>query len=66
MATFLIKSLGPDLLKKQIAVYAFKNQCHWFKKHKKVEKIKKGSLDLIPPPSPSVKIRIMVGKVYSR
>jgi hypothetical protein len=29
----------------------------------KVEKILKGSLDLIPPPSPSVKIQIMGGKV---
>ena len=29
----------------------------------KVEKISKGSLDLIPSPSPSVKIQIMGGKV---
>ena len=29
----------------------------------KVEKISKGSLDSIPPPSPSVKIQIMGGKV---
>ena len=29
----------------------------------KVEKILKGSLDLIPSPSPSVKIQIMGGKV---
>jgi hypothetical protein len=29
----------------------------------KVEKILKGSLDSIPPPSPSVKIQIMGGKV---
>ena len=29
----------------------------------KVEKILKGSLDLIPSPSPSVKIHIMAGKV---
>ena len=32
----------------------------------KVEKILKGSLDSIPPPSPSVKIQIMVGKVCLR
>ena len=30
----------------------------------KVEKVLKGSLDLIPPPSPSVKIQIMSGKVF--
>ena len=30
----------------------------------KVEKILKGSLDLIPSPSPSVKIHIIGGKVY--
>ena len=30
----------------------------------KVEKILKGSLDLIPSPSPSVKIQIFGGKVY--
>jgi hypothetical protein len=32
----------------------------------KVEKILKGSLDSIPSPSPSVKIQIMVGKVWLR
>ena len=32
----------------------------------KVEKILKGSLDSIQPPSPSVKIQIMVGKVCLR
>ena len=32
----------------------------------KVEKILKGSLDSIPPPSPSVKIQIMGGKVCLR
>jgi len=32
----------------------------------KVEKILKGSLDLIPSPSPSVKIQIMGGKVGLR
>ena len=32
----------------------------------KVEKILKGSLDLIPSTSPSVKIQIMGGKVYLR
>ena len=32
----------------------------------KVEKILKGSLDLIPSPSPSVKIQIIGGKVYLR
>ena len=32
----------------------------------KVEKILKGSLDLIPLPSPSVKIQIMAGKVCLR
>ena len=32
----------------------------------KVEKIFKGSLDLIPSPSPSVKIQIMGGKVCLR
>ena len=32
----------------------------------KVEKILEGSLDLILPPSPSVKILIMVGKVCLR
>ena len=32
----------------------------------KVEKILKGSLDLISSPSPSVKIQIMGGKVYLR
>ena len=32
----------------------------------KVEKVLKGSLDLIPPPSPSVKIQIMSGKVCLR
>ena len=32
----------------------------------KVEKILKGSLDLIPSPSPSVKIQIMGGKVCLR
>ena len=32
----------------------------------KVEKILKGSLDLIPSPSPSVKIQIMDGKVCLR
>ena len=30
----------------------------------KVEKILKGSKDLIPSPSPSVKIQIIGGKVY--
>ena len=34
--------------------------------HAKVENILKGSLDSIPPPSPSVKIQIMVGKVCLR
>ena len=33
---------------------------------RKVENILKGSLDLIPSPSPSVKIQIMGGKVCSR
>ena len=32
----------------------------------KAEKILKGSLDLIPSPSPSVKVQIMVGKVCLR
>ena len=32
----------------------------------KVDKILKGSLDLIPSPSPSVKIQIMGGKVCLR
>ena len=32
----------------------------------KVEKILKGSLDLIPSPSPSIKIQIMGGKVCLR
>ena len=32
----------------------------------KVENILKGSLDLIPSPSPSVKIQITVGKVCLR
>ena len=32
----------------------------------KVETILKGSLDLIPPPSPSMKIQIMSGKVCLR
>ena len=32
----------------------------------KVEKILKGSLDLIPSPSHSVKIQIIEGKVYLR
>ena len=32
----------------------------------KVEMILKGSLNLIPSPSPSMKIQIMDGKVYSR
>ena len=32
----------------------------------KAEKILKGSLDLIPSPSPSVKVQIMGGKVYFR
>jgi hypothetical protein len=32
----------------------------------KVEKLLKGSLDLIPSPSPSVKIQIMGGKVCLR
>jgi hypothetical protein len=32
----------------------------------KIEKILKGSLDLIPSPSPSVKIQIMGGKVCLR
>ena len=32
----------------------------------KVEKISKGSLDLIPSPSPSVKIQIMGGKICLR
>ena len=32
----------------------------------KVEKVLKGSLDLIPSPSSSVKIQIMGGKVYLR
>ena len=34
-----------------------------FRMNSKVEKILKGSLDLIPSPSPSVKIQIMGGKV---
>ena len=41
----------------------------WFLQTKwqiKVEKILKGSLDLIPSPSPSVKIQIMGGKVCLR
>ena len=33
-------------------------------KENKVEKILKGSLDLIPSPPPSVKIQIIGGKVY--
>ena len=32
----------------------------------KVENVLKGSLDLIPSPSPSVKIQIMGGKIYLR
>ena len=32
----------------------------------KVEKVLKGSLDLITSPSPSVKIQIMGGKVFLR
>jgi hypothetical protein len=32
----------------------------------KVEKILKGSLDLIPPPSPSGKVHIMGGKICLR
>ena len=32
----------------------------------KVEKVLKGSLDLIPSPTPSVKIQIMGGKVCLR
>ena len=42
---------------------------YWWKKvidKSKVEKILKGSLDLIPSPSPSVKIQIMGGKVCLR
>jgi hypothetical protein len=35
-------------------------------KSRKVEKILKGSLDLIPTPSPLVKIQIMGGKVCLR
>ena len=32
----------------------------------KIEKILKGSLDSVPPPSPSVKIQIMGGKIRLR
>ena len=39
----------------------FQNFVGWFK----VEKILKGGLDLIPSPSPSVKIQIMAGKFTS-
>ena len=38
--------------------------CHTY--FDKVEKILKGSLDLIPSPSPSMKIQIMGGKVCFR
>ena len=37
-----------------------------FRMNSKVEKILKGSLDLIPSPSPSVKIQIMGGKICLR
>ena len=40
--------------------------CLIFPNLSKVEKILKGSLDLIPSPSPSVKIQIMGGKVCLR
>ena len=39
------------------------NRQYLLKNHFKVEKILNGSLDLIPSPSTSVKIQIMVGKV---
>ena len=38
----------------------------WKQKQSKVENVFKGTLDLIPSPSPSVKIQIMGGKVYLR
>ena len=37
-------------------------QPKWAASKHKVEKILKGSLDLIPSPSPSVKIQLMLGK----
>ena len=40
-----------------------KTEMHSAVDHFKVEKILKGGLDLIPLPSPSVKIQIMSGKV---
>ena len=39
------------------------DEVQFFKNNFKVEKILKGTLDLIPSPSPSVKIQIMGGKV---
>ena len=58
-------------------VASLKNELLWCLKHEsamiqgttsesKVDKILKGSLDLIPSPSPSVKIQIIGGKVYLR
>ena len=43
-----------------------KTEMHSTVEHFKVEKILKGSLDLIPSPSSSVKIQIMAGKVCLR
>ena len=40
-----------------------KVEIHFQKKAPKVEKVLKGSLDLIPSPSPSMKIQIMGGKI---
>ena len=48
--------------------YDFEDDCKsiFYFIQPKVEKILKGSLDLIPSPSPSLKIQIIGGKVYLR
>ena len=50
----------------RLLVYALRNMVSFKYICFKVEKILNGSLDLIPSPSPSVKIQIMAGKVCLR
>ena len=47
-------------------MWDFKKKTTYYFFQYKVEKILKGSLDLIPSPLPSVKIQTMVGKVCLR
>ena len=60
--TYLPTTMGLNPFKSSIPILATSQFCPSVK----VEKILKGSLELIPSPSPSVKIQTIDGKVYLR